>query len=160
MLNIPNTPFDSRDINRSPMQWDETTSAGFSTNAVTWLPVQEKFTEINVNIQKNAERSNYHYFKELISLRKEDTLIYGGFNSKVMAKYVFAFTRELIGSDTLIVVSNYGWFTEVVDLSTFVNLPDKVKVAASASNSQYRIGYLIYLINNFFFIINLCFIFQ
>lgn len=93
MLNIPDTPFDSRDINRSPMQWDGTTSSGFSSNAITWLPVQEMFSEINVEVQKSAARSNYHYFKELISLRKEDTLIYGGFNSKVMAKYVFAFTR-------------------------------------------------------------------
>lgn len=37
----------------------------------------------------------------------------------------------------------------MVDLSTFVNLPDKVQVAASASNSQYRIGYNLF--DNIFF---------
>lgn len=93
MLNIPDTPFDSRDINRSPMQWDPSTSAGFSTNTNTWLPVQEMFIEINVEVQKNALRSNYHYFKELVSLRKEDALIFGEFNSKVLAEYVYSFTR-------------------------------------------------------------------
>lgn len=49
----------SRDPARTPYHWDSTTSAGFSTNSSTWLPVDKDYLVTNLQAQKNAERSHY-----------------------------------------------------------------------------------------------------
>ncbi|CAH0749326.1 unnamed protein product [Diatraea saccharalis] len=49
----------SRDPARTPYHWDDTTSAGFSTNETTWLPVAEDYPELNLKKQKEAERSHF-----------------------------------------------------------------------------------------------------
>ena len=49
----------SRDPFRTPFHWDNTTSAGFSTNRSTWLPVSEDYKVNNLEAQKKAERSHY-----------------------------------------------------------------------------------------------------
>lgn len=49
----------SRDPARTPYHWDNTTSAGFSTNTKTWLPVAQDYMEINLKAQREAERSHY-----------------------------------------------------------------------------------------------------
>lgn len=49
----------SRDPARTPYHWDNTTSAGFSTNTTTWLPVAQDYMEINLKAQREAERSHY-----------------------------------------------------------------------------------------------------
>lgn len=49
----------SRDPARTPYHWDSSISAGFSTNATTWLPVAEDYIEINLQKQKEDDRSHY-----------------------------------------------------------------------------------------------------
>ncbi|XP_044019338.1 alpha-glucosidase-like [Aphidius gifuensis] len=60
----------SRDPNRSPFQWDNTTSAGFSKNNKTWLPVHENYKTLNLAAQKLAQNSHYHIFKKAVALKK------------------------------------------------------------------------------------------
>ena len=69
----------SRDNARTPMQWDGSTHAGFSTGT-PWMKVNPDYSEINVHTELSRHDSIYEYFRLLIKLRKENkTLVYGDF---------------------------------------------------------------------------------
>lgn len=61
----------SRDNARTPMQWDDTAQAGFTTGT-PWLKVNPNYTEINVREQEKRKDSVLNYYKELIALRKSE----------------------------------------------------------------------------------------
>ncbi|CAI6368453.1 unnamed protein product [Macrosiphum euphorbiae] len=61
----------SRDPYRSPFQWDNTTSAGFSTNNKTWLPVHNNYKTLNLETQKIAKNSHYKIFKKVVALKQK-----------------------------------------------------------------------------------------
>ena len=67
----------SRDNARTPMQWDETDEAGFTTG-VPWMPVNPNYKRINAAAQIGDEDSVYNYYRKLISLRKEHPIIVNG----------------------------------------------------------------------------------
>jgi len=132
---------DNRDPNRTPMQWDDTISAGFSTNSTTWLPVNNNYGTINLERLKTLGRSNYHHYKELTNLRKEETIIDGDIRMKVLSRTLFTFTRELPGHRSFLVVVNLDSSAVSIDLSNiFWNIPNPLTVVASAELSKYRIG--------------------
>lgn len=60
----------SRDNARTPMQWDSSPNAGF-TSGEPWLGINPNYTRINVENQKNDPHSIYSCYKKLIALRKE-----------------------------------------------------------------------------------------
>jgi len=60
----------SRDNARTPMQWNTTANAGFTTGK-SWLGINPNYTRINVESQKNDLYSIYSCYKKLIALRKE-----------------------------------------------------------------------------------------
>jgi oligo-1,6-glucosidase len=97
----------SRDNGRTPMQWDTTLNAGFSTGK-PWLPVNSNYTSINAAIQENNANSVLNYFRRMINLRKEnEVLIYGKYT--LLDKEnpdVFAYTREL-GNKKFLVLLNF-----------------------------------------------------
>lgn len=61
----------SRDNARTPMQWDDTAQAGFTTGT-PWLKVNPNYTKINVREQEQRKDSVLSYYKELIALRKSE----------------------------------------------------------------------------------------
>lgn len=67
----------SRDNCRTPMQWDATAYSGFST-AQPWIDPVDNYTEINAAAQVEDEDSIYSFYKMLIRLRKEETVISRG----------------------------------------------------------------------------------
>lgn len=67
----------SRDPARAPMQWNSEISAGFSTNAITYLPVDPNYADRNVEVQQSKERSNLKTYKELATLRKDPVFTNG-----------------------------------------------------------------------------------
>ena len=69
----------SRDNARTPMQWNESENAGFSS-AKPWIPVHENYTTINVAAAEKDPNSILHYYRQVIAFRKANpTLIYGNF---------------------------------------------------------------------------------
>lgn len=134
----------SRDPVRTPFQWDETTSAGFSTNAITWLPVHENYLTRNLKAQKAATNSTFTLYKELIKLRKANHVLMGGdFSSKSLKNnQVFAFTRKLSGMDTIAVFVNLAGNT-TVSLKDLLDddFTDKTKaeVLIANNNSPFKI---------------------
>lgn len=83
----------SRDPERTPFQWDDSPSAGFSGNAKTWLPVSPDYKNVNVKLQESIERSHLKVYLDLVKLRNSKTLKYGELVTKALTKNVFAILR-------------------------------------------------------------------
>lgn len=83
----------SRDVARTPMQWDDSRNAGFSTGSQTWLPVNVYYYVNNVKIQKRNRRSHFNVYKSLVALRKEAAFANGTYAGAVLQGDVFAYKR-------------------------------------------------------------------
>lgn len=130
---------DNRDPYRTPMQWNDTVSAGFSSSNTTWLLVNENYRTVNVHAQRTANRSHYHHYSELTTLRKERTIVLGDLHSKVLSREVLAFTREYPGLPTFVVLVNLGAQRYEIDLAqSFFALSPNLTVVSSAVSSPYR----------------------
>ena len=122
-----NTKFDSRDLERTPMQWDDSQFAGFSDNS-PWLPVHENKEWANVMAQSSHDNSLLSMHRRLLHLRSQlPVLRFGSFEPlDVGSGYVLAFKRELDGARAYVVV-NYA------DSSQRISLPEQARVVASTS---------------------------
>jgi oligo-1,6-glucosidase len=98
----------SRDNARTPMQWDETEQAGFTTGK-PWLAVNKNYPKLNVASQEKNPDSVLNYFKKMIQFRKENlVLVYGAFTMiDENNKQLFAYTRSL-NDQTFLVVLNFS----------------------------------------------------
>lgn len=67
----------SRDNSRTPMQWDDSHAAGFTTGT-PWIDPPENYRQINVAAQMNDETSVRAFYKKLVQLRKEMEVISEG----------------------------------------------------------------------------------
>lgn len=108
--------YKGRDNARTPMQWDDSAYAGFST-ANPWIMVNPNYTKINVKDQINREDSVFKYYQKLIKLRHESELIvYGTYNLILDDdKDIYAYIRTL-GDEKLIVYCNFSENTREVEL--------------------------------------------
>merc|ERR1719329_860904 len=59
-----------RDPERTPMQWDSSSNAGFSTAANTWLPVNPDYVTLNVNTQEEEPASALSVMMGTLSFRR------------------------------------------------------------------------------------------
>jgi alpha-glucosidase len=67
-----------RDGERTPMQWDASGQAGFSTNAHTWLPVTDNHTTVNVASESAKPDSLLNWYRRLIALRRSNVALRDG----------------------------------------------------------------------------------
>lgn len=95
-----------RDNSRTPMQWNITKNAGFTTGT-PWLKVNPNYKQINVESCLADPASIYHYYKKLIKLRKEnETLIYGNYDLVLEDhEEIYAYTRTY-GDEVFLVMAN------------------------------------------------------
>ena len=114
--------YKGRDNARTPMQWDDSAYAGFST-ANPWIMVNPNYTKINAKDQINREDSVFKYYQKLIKLRHESELIVYGTYDLILDddKDIYAYIRTL-GDEKLIVYCNFSDNTREVELpEEFVN---------------------------------------
>lgn len=69
--------YKGRDGCRTPMQWDASENAGFSS-ATPWLPVNPDYLQRNVSEQMRDKGSLFNFYKELLKLRKEHPALMQG----------------------------------------------------------------------------------
>ena len=102
----PCITFKSRDNARTPVQWDDSPQAGF-TAGTPWIAVNPNYTEINAKAETADPDSVFHYYKKLISLRKEHPIIvYGKYEPMLEDnEELFVYTREMDGEKLLVVCS-------------------------------------------------------
>ncbi|MGP1434368.1 MAG: glycoside hydrolase family 13 protein [Catonella sp.] len=98
----------SRDNARTPMQWDDSENAGFTTGT-PWIAVNPNYTKINAKEQISREDSVFNYYKKLIALRKEyEIIVYGDYNLLLPDdEDLFVYERSLNGQK-LMVVCNFS----------------------------------------------------
>lgn len=96
-----------RDNARTPMQWDNSENAGFTTGK-PWLSINENYEVINAKQCLEDENSIFHHYRKLINIRKHnDTIIYGDYTLLCEDdNNIFAYVRELNG-DKILVVCNF-----------------------------------------------------
>ena len=99
----------SRDNARTPVQWDSSKNAGFTTGT-PWLPVNPNYKKINVAQQEKDPESVLSYYKKLTALRKnpeyKETMVYGDFVPFMADEdRLMAFYRK--GEKTLLILGNY-----------------------------------------------------
>ena len=97
-----------RDNARTPVQWDSTDNAGFTTGT-PWIQVNPNYKQINVENATEDPDSILHHYRKLIALRKgNDILKYGDFEMLHPShEKLFIYRREY-GADSVIVCCNFA----------------------------------------------------
>ncbi len=121
-----------RDNARTPMQWDDSENAGFST-IKPWIGVNKNYTTINAAEQMRREDSVFHYYQKLIQLRKEYAIIPNGTYCLIEESHpqIFSYTREYQNRKLLVLLN----FT---DKDSQITIPE-----------EFRNKYVICLISNY-----------
>ena len=96
----------SRDSARTPVQWDDTENAGFTTGK-PWFYVNQNYTKINVAQQETDPDSILQFYRKAIALRKELPVVRHG-NYKCHIKHsskLYVYSRETEKQRLLVVCS-------------------------------------------------------
>lgn len=115
----------SRDNSRTPMQWDGSANAGFTTGQ-PWIPIGQSAKEINAEKALEDEDSIFYFYQKLIALRKEHAVIAEGDFKMILETHekVMGYTR-LHDDQLLIALNNFYGEETTVELPACVL--DKVK---------------------------------
>lgn len=107
----------SRDNARTPMQWDDSEQAGFTTGT-PWMPVNPNYREINAKAALADSDSVFYYYQKLISLRKQyPVIVYGEYRLLLAdSEELFVYERRL-GDEKLLTVCSF------VDRETEFEMP-------------------------------------
>jgi oligo-1,6-glucosidase/alpha-glucosidase len=111
---IPSFIFDmlgltiNRDEVRTPMQWDGTRNAGFSSAEKPWLPVHENYRKINVANAIKEEDSLLNMIRALLKLRRDFISLQEGSLELIeeLPHNVLGYVREL-GGEKIVVLLNF-----------------------------------------------------
>ncbi|MDU4884961.1 alpha-glucosidase [uncultured Clostridium sp.] len=97
-----------RDNARTPIQWDNTENAGFTTGT-PWLKVNENYRDINVENALKDKDSIFHHYKKLIEIRRNnESIIYGDYELlDPEDKNIYAYRRRFNGDNILVVCNFY-----------------------------------------------------
>ena len=106
----------SRDNARTPMQWDASEHAGFTTGT-PWLAVNPNHTEINAEAERANPDSVFHHYRRVIELRHSLRVIADGDFTMLLPEdeRVYAYVRALDGVE-LLVLGNFSGEHLRVDL--------------------------------------------
>ncbi len=118
---------ESRDNGRTPMQWDSSAEAGF-TSGTPWLPVNDNDHEVNVETENADPTSCLNYFRKMVRLRHDNpVLVYGKY--KLMLPddpHIYAYTRTM-GDDKMLVLLNFSAETDTATLPMSLS-PQKILI--------------------------------
>jgi oligo-1,6-glucosidase len=112
-----------RDNARTPMQWDDSPSAGF-TSGKPWIDVNPNYCRINAAAQENDPDSVLNYYRRLIALRKAYPILSQGDWEMLLEDHpaVFAYRRRYEGQELLTLLNFTGQDADVT-------LPPEVSAA-------------------------------
>ena len=115
----------SRDNARTPMQWDDSPQAGFTTGT-PWIKVNPNYPAINVEQALADPNSVFHYYRQLIRLRRENPIMVYGTYDLILDDHqqIYAFTRTL-DDDRLLVILNFSGDAPVFELPAGLSFSGK-----------------------------------
>lgn len=91
---------------RTPVQWDDSENAGFTTGT-PWMPVNPNYHEINAKAEMENPDSIFNHYKALIAFRKEHPVaVYGDYKEHYPKdKNLYVYERNLEGKRLLVICS-------------------------------------------------------
>lgn len=136
----------NRDNARTPVQWDSSPNAGFTTGT-PWLMVNPNYREINVATQEQDENSLLSFYKQMINLRKnqdyKETLVYGDVIPFERERHnLMSYHRK--GEKDLLIIGNFQKEPQTVTLPSSVkrvllnNYPSLSKKGDTLQLSSYQ----------------------
>src|SRR5690349_820738 len=113
---LANLRLGSRDNARSPMQWDDSAHAGFTTGT-PWAPANPNYPEINAAAAVADDDSVFHHYRRVIELRHtEPAIAHGDFHLLAPDhEKLYAFTRSHEGVDLLVLANFSGDELDLTD---------------------------------------------
>jgi alpha-glucosidase len=109
---------EGRDPQRTPMQWDASPNAGFTTAAEPWLPVAPDYPRRNVAVERDDPGSILSLYKRLIELRQsEQPLMVGSYRPVPAEGDLLTYIREHEG-DRFLAALNFGHEAQTFPLDT------------------------------------------
>jgi oligo-1,6-glucosidase len=114
---LPAVNAGARDHARTPMQWDASPAAGF-TSGEPWTKVNPDHESVNAAAQLDDDESVFQHYRRLIELRHRLPVVTDGDFTMLLADSddVYAFVRD-DGRDALLVLANVSDATVTVDLA-------------------------------------------
>ncbi len=99
----------NRDDVRTPMQWDESVNAGFSSAPQTWLPVYENYREVNVEVENKDRSSLLNTVRTLLNIRRDFQSLQEGSLEllKDLPHHILGYKRRL-QNEMVCVLLNFG----------------------------------------------------
>jgi oligo-1,6-glucosidase len=121
----------SRDNARTPVQWDDSENAGFTTGT-PWIKVNPNYKDINAKQALADPDSIFYYYQKLIRLRKEKPVVVHGSYDSILDedREIYAFTRTL-GDERLLVILNFTGNNPVFALPDSVTFSSKELVISN-----------------------------
>ncbi len=118
----------SRDNARTPMQWDDSKNAGFTTGT-PWIKVNPNYVTVNAAAQVKDPDSVFSYYKKLIRLRHENpVIVYGDYELlEPDSEEVFIYKRTLDG-EHLMVICNFTDYEVTVSDAVMNQIPDQAEI--------------------------------
>ena len=130
--------FGTRDASRRPMAWSDEENSGFGGKP--WLPVYNRYKEINVKTDMQSEKSVYKYFSKLLALRKSSKAFtvgaYEDMTGDMKGVYIYKRTFE---DECYLVICNFEKETYLeMDALGEVVLSNAGKEAINGSYKPYE----------------------
>ncbi len=125
----------SRDNGRTPMQWNDTQHAGFTTGE-PWIKEAPNYKEINTKVENPSQRI-FKYYKDLIQLRKNHKVISEGDYRSFELDHdsIYAYVREYEG-ETLLVLNHFYSEEDTITIpEEFLNKDAKVLISNSGERT-------------------------
>ncbi|MDE3200786.1 MAG: alpha-glucosidase [Acidobacteriota bacterium] len=99
-----------RDGERTPMQWDATKMAGFTTSGKSWLPIPPSSKTYNVAVESKDPNSILNTYKRLLALRQSDPALRDGTQINVDNSNpdVYSFIRQIPDRTILVALNMSG----------------------------------------------------
>ena len=121
----------SRDNARTPMQWDATENAGFTTGK-PWLPVHDDYETCNVEAQEADADSVLSWYRELAALRAERDVLIAGDYTELMheSEEIYAYQRA-VAQARAVVLANF----KEADVEYDASLVDGLELALGTHGS-------------------------
>ena len=130
----------NRDHARSPMQWSDAPSAGFSRSEKTWLPVNPNYKAVNVASEANEPSSILNFYKTLLKLRKDDeTFVLGDFRPIMVHGDLIAYQRVYKDKRRFVLINLTG---KDVNIPRHLILDGAKLLLSSLPVQGYRMGFL------------------
>ena len=129
----------TRDQCRSPMQWDNTSNAGFSPAGVqTWLPINQDYIKgVNIADQLDNPESLINFYRRLLAIRKRTPALITGDYIPLheRAETYLAFLRSTPGQACLVIL-NYAQNTQILNFCQLATPGDRKALLLFSSTKR------------------------